>query len=66
MESSSLNHLHSQQLFEQQLRDAEQNRLARAAERDRDGSERKGLGRLRELVQSARRVAARPSLTAVR
>jgi hypothetical protein len=66
MESSSLNHLHSQQLFEQQLRDAEQGRLARAAEREQDGAGRIGLGRLRELLKSARRVAARPSLTAAR
>jgi len=66
MESSSLNHLHSQQLFEQQLRDAEQARFARAAESDRNGSAQIGLRRLRELVGSVRRGAARPSLTAAR
>ncbi|MGH2349833.1 MAG: hypothetical protein ACRDFT_10280 [bacterium] len=66
MESSSLSHLHSQQLFEQQLRNAEQARLARAAESDRKGSERIRLGRLRELLGTVRRGAARPSLTAAR
>ncbi|HEY3248993.1 MAG TPA: hypothetical protein VGK88_11970 [bacterium] len=66
MESSSLNHLHSQQLFDQQLRDAEQHRLARAVERAQDGSKATRLGKLRGLFESARRVVARPSLTATR